>query len=74
MVFPNMQPVFAFDAFSGHAWAHNFGEPININRMHVKSLLDLFAHSVGPRLSAKNTNLQRRLARIEALATVFVKN
>ena len=58
MVFPNRRTVLGFDAFTGHARAHDFAQAINVNRRDARALFNRTAHVIGPRLGAKNANAQ----------------
>ena len=69
-----MKAVLRLDAFIGDARPHDLRKPVDIDRVHVERLFNLAAHGVGPRLGAKDADLQRGLARVEALFGVFVED
>ena len=74
MILPHVQAVLGLDAFVGDPRPHDFGEPIDIHRVHGEGILDLRAHGIGPRLGAENPDLQRGFSRIELLGTELVED
>ena len=68
VVFPHYRAVFAFHAFAGHARTHDFRQAVDVHSVNARLALDVVAHGLGPRLGAKNTGLERAVARIQPLA------
>ena len=48
MILPDVQPVFGFHAFAGHAGADHLGQAVDIDGVHIKRILDFATHGVGP--------------------------
>src|SRR5690606_40212978 len=71
VVFPHHRAIFGFDAFAGHTRPHDFGKPINVDRVEPGLGFDVLAHLAGPGLGAENADAQRTLARIDAPATLL---
>ena len=74
MVFPDMQSILCLYALIAHTWAHDFGQTVDVDRVHVECALDLLAHGKGPRLGAEDAHLERRLAWIKALLAELIKD
>ena len=74
MVFPDMQAVLGLDALAGYARSHHFREAVDVHRMDVERLFDLGAHGVRPGFRPEDADLERRLARVEALLLELVEN
>ncbi len=58
VIFPNVQTVFGFHTFIRHTRSHDFGQAIDINRMHIKGLFHFLAHGVGPGFCPKHAHIQ----------------
>ncbi len=52
----------------------DFGEAVDIDRVHVEALLDLGPHRVRPGFGAEDADLEARRARIDAGAAEFIEN
>jgi hypothetical protein len=74
VILPDVQAVLGLDAFVGDAGAHDLGEAVDVDRMHVEGLFDLGPHGVGPGLRAEDADLKRAFARVAALFAVFVED
>lgn len=58
MILPDVQAVLGLQAFLRHAGPDHFRQAVDIGGVHVKSLLDLGAHRVGPWFGAEDAELQ----------------
>jgi hypothetical protein len=64
MILPDVQAVFALDAFLRHAGADHFRQAVDVGGVQTERGLDFGAHRIDPRFGAENAEFQRRLARI----------
>ena len=74
VIFPDVQPVFRFNAFIGHPRPHDFGKTININSMHIERLFDLGPHRVGPGFGPEDADIQRAFAGIKPLGLELLQD
>ena len=58
MIFPDGRTVGGFDTLHRHAWPHDLGKPIDIQRGDPQTFLDFAAHGLRPRLCAKHPHTQ----------------
>ena len=68
MVFPDHRAILGFHAFAGHARPHDFGQAIDIHRVHPALGFKLVAHGLGPGLGTEDAYAQRALRGVHALA------
>ena len=74
MILPDVEPVLRLDALVSDARPHHLREAVDVDRVHVERLLDLGPHGVRPRLRPEDADLERGLARVEALRPELVEN
>ena len=58
VVLPDVQTVLGLDALLGDPRPHHLGQAVDVDRVHVETLLDLGAHRLGPRLGAEDADAQ----------------
>jgi hypothetical protein len=73
VIFPDVQAVLGFHALLRNAGANHFGQAVDIDGVHVESVLDFLAHGVGPRLGTEDADLQRAFARVEPLFAELIQ-
>src|SRR5690606_15476243 len=74
MVFPDDRTVFGFDTFTGHARPHDFGQPVNIDRVDCRFGLDVLAHLPRPWFGAEDPDTQRTLTPADPLAPLLFQD
>ena len=67
MVLPDGEAVLGLDAFLRNAGPDDFGEPVDVDGVHIELRLDRLAHGGSPWLRAEDADLERGLFRVNAL-------
>src|SRR4051794_17894255 len=73
MVLPDRWSIFGRAIFLRDAWAHHFGQPVNINSAQGERLLDLASHSLSPGLRTEDPDFEAARSRIDAARAEFVQ-
>ncbi len=73
VVLPDVQAVLGLDALAGDPRTDHLGQAVDVDRVQAGPLLNLGAQVLGPRLGAEDADLQRAVARVQALPLELVE-